>query len=59
MAVKLAELLTKIDMRSGKELEKKPKYLKNDDAGLVKMMVVETFSEYPPLGQFAVSRGGH
>ncbi|XWS73741.1 hypothetical protein CRYUN_Cryun02cG0154700 [Craigia yunnanensis] len=54
-----AELLTKIDRRSGKELEKEPKFLKNGDAGLVKMiptkpMVVETFSEYPPLGRFAV-----
>ncbi|KAL9275084.1 Elongation factor 1-alpha-like protein [Drosera capensis] len=45
--------------RSGKELEKEPKFLKNGDAGMVKMiptkpMVVETFSEYPPLGRFAV-----
>ncbi|KAL6967321.1 hypothetical protein U1Q18_033128 [Sarracenia purpurea var. burkii] len=41
------------------ELEKEPKFLKNGDAGLVKMnptkpMVVETFSKYPPLGRFAV-----
>ncbi|GJN14218.1 hypothetical protein PR202_gb01013 [Eleusine coracana subsp. coracana] len=54
-----AELLTKIDRRSGKELEKEPKFLKNGDAGMVKMiptkpMVVETFSQYPPLGRFAV-----
>jgi translation elongation factor EF-1alpha len=33
--------------------------VKNEDAGLIKMipskpMVVETFSEYPPLGRFAV-----
>ncbi|KVI09405.1 hypothetical protein Ccrd_012208 [Cynara cardunculus var. scolymus] len=53
------ELLTKIDRRSGKELEKEPKFLKNGDAGMVKMiptkpMVVETFAEYPPLGRFAV-----
>ncbi|KAK1396370.1 Elongation factor 1-alpha [Heracleum sosnowskyi] len=46
--------------RSGKELEKEPKFLKNGDAGMVKMvptkpMVVETFSEYPPLGRFAVT----
>ncbi|CAI9778406.1 unnamed protein product [Fraxinus pennsylvanica] len=59
IAVKFAELQTKIDRRSGKELEKEPKFLKNGDAGLVKMiptkpMVVETFSEYPPLGRFAV-----
>ncbi|OIV90141.1 hypothetical protein TanjilG_01595 [Lupinus angustifolius] len=59
IAVKFGELLTKIDRRSGKELEKEPKFLKNGDAGMVKMiptkpMVVETFSEYPPLGRFAV-----
>ncbi|KAG8073677.1 hypothetical protein GUJ93_ZPchr0006g42018 [Zizania palustris] len=59
IAVKFAELVTKIDRRSGKELEKEPKFLKNGDAGIVKMiptkpMVVETFSEYPPLGRFAV-----
>ncbi|KAJ6986924.1 elongation factor 1-alpha-like [Populus alba x Populus x berolinensis] len=54
-----APILTKIDRRSGKELEKEPKFLKNGDAGMIKMiptkpMVVETFSEYPPLGRFAV-----
>ncbi|XP_039057255.1 elongation factor 1-alpha-like [Hibiscus syriacus] len=58
IAVKFAELLTKIDRRSGKELEKEPKFLKNGDAGMVKIptkpMVVETFSEYPPLGRFVV-----
>ncbi|CAK8533191.1 unnamed protein product [Lathyrus sativus] len=59
IAVKFAELITKIDRRSGKEIEKEPKFLKNGDAGMVKMvptkpMVVETFAEYPPLGRFAV-----
>ncbi|KAH6555616.1 hypothetical protein KP509_1Z125000 [Ceratopteris richardii] len=59
IAMKFAEILTKIDRRSGKELEKEPKFLKNGDAGFVKMiptkpMTVETFSEYPPLGCFAV-----
>ncbi|KAF6175799.1 hypothetical protein GIB67_031986 [Kingdonia uniflora] len=59
IAVKFSEILTKIDRRSGKELEKEPKFLKNGDAGFVKMiptkpMVVETFSQYPPLGRFAV-----
>jgi elongation factor 1-alpha len=59
IAVKFSEIQTKIDRRSGKELEKEPKFLKNGDAGMVKMiptkpMVVETFSEYPPLGRFAV-----
>ncbi|KAK4351513.1 hypothetical protein RND71_030826 [Anisodus tanguticus] len=59
VAIKFAEILTKIDRRSGKKLEKEPKFLKNGDAGIVKMiptkpMVVETFSEYPPLGRFSV-----
>ncbi|KAL6350531.1 hypothetical protein AAG906_019178 [Vitis piasezkii] len=60
IAVEFAEILTKIDRRSGKELEKEPKFLKNGDAGLVKMiptksMVVETFSEYSPTWSFCCS----
>ncbi|KAI3836126.1 hypothetical protein MKX03_028105 [Papaver bracteatum] len=59
IAVKFTEILTKIDRRSGKELEREPKFLKNGDAGIIKMlptkpMDVETFSQYPPLGRFAV-----
>ncbi|MCO5607826.1 hypothetical protein L7F22_062027 [Adiantum nelumboides] len=45
--------------RSSKELEKEPKFLKNGDAGFVKMistkpMTVETFFDYSPLGRFVV-----
>jgi len=59
IACKFSELLTKIDRRSGKEIEKEPKNIKSGDAAIVKMlptkpMVVETFTEYPPLGRFAV-----
>ncbi|KAI5076508.1 hypothetical protein GOP47_0008573 [Adiantum capillus-veneris] len=59
IAVNFVEVLTKIDRRSIKELEKEPKFLKNGDAGFVKMIptkpiTMETFSEYPPLGSFAV-----
>ncbi|KAF3654570.1 Elongation factor 1-alpha [Capsicum annuum] len=59
IAVKFAEIMTKIDRRSGKELEKEPEFLKNGDVGMVKMiptkpMVVETFTEYPPFRRFAV-----
>ncbi|KAE8712199.1 Elongation factor 1-alpha [Hibiscus syriacus] len=54
-----SEMLTKIDRRSGKELDKEAKFLKNGYAGMIKMvptkpMVIETFSAYPPLGRFAV-----
>jgi elongation factor 1-alpha len=59
IACKFAELESKIDRRSGKELEKEPKFVKSGDAAIVKMvpqkpMCVETFTEYPPLGRFAV-----
>jgi len=41
------------------EIEKEPKFLKNGDAGIIKMipikpMVVETFTAHPSLGRFAV-----
>jgi elongation factor 1-alpha len=59
IACKFQELLTKVDRRTGKELEKDPKNVKSGDAAMVKLipskpMVVETFTEYPPLGRFAV-----
>jgi len=59
IACKFAELITKVDRRSGKELEKDPKNVKSGDAAIVKLipskpMCVETFSDYPPLGRFAV-----
>lgn len=59
IACKFAELKEKIDRRSGKTIENEPKALKSGDAGIVDMipskpMCVETFSEYPPLGRFAV-----
>uniref|UniRef100_F7BQJ6 Tr-type G domain-containing protein n=1 Tax=Equus caballus TaxID=9796 RepID=F7BQJ6_HORSE len=59
ISCKFAELREKIDRRSGKKLEKNPKALKSGDAAIVQMvpskaMCVETFSEYPPLGHFAV-----
>nr|XP_043636109.1 elongation factor 1-alpha-like [Erigeron canadensis] len=59
VAVKFAELLTKIDRDTYEDLESKPKFLKGGDAGIVKMvpikpMVVEIFSEYPTLGRFVV-----
>jgi len=59
IAVKFAELVTKIDRRSGKKLEDNPKLIKSGDAAMVKMvpskpMCVESFTDYPPLGRFAV-----
>ena len=59
IACKFEEIKEKIDRRSGKKLEDAPKALKSGDAGMItlipsKPMCVEAFSEYPPLGRFAV-----
>jgi len=59
IACKFQEILSKIDKRTGQELEKLPKSLKTGNAGMVtlvpqKPMCVESYAEYPPLGRFAV-----
>ncbi|ONH66063.1 Elongation factor 1-alpha [Cyberlindnera fabianii] len=59
IACKFSELLEKIDRRSGKSLEASPKFVKSGDAAIVKMvpskpLCVEAFTDYPPLGRFAV-----
>jgi elongation factor 1-alpha len=59
IACKFQEILSKIDKRTGAEVEKFPKSLKTGNAGMVTMvpqkpMCVETYAEYPPLGRFAV-----
>jgi elongation factor 1-alpha len=59
IACKFVELKEKIDRRSGKSLEENPKFVKSGDAAMVLMvpqkpMCVEKFSDYAPLGRFAV-----
>ena len=59
VAVKFAKLLQKIDRRTGKVTEEEPKEIKNGDSCMclmepTKPLVVEKYSEYPPLGRFAV-----
>jgi len=59
IACKFAELLDKIDRRTGKSMEANPKFVKSGDAAIIKLipskpMCVETYNEYPPLGRFAV-----
>jgi len=59
IACKFAEITEKVDRRSGKSMEDSPKFIKSGDAAIVKLipskpMCVEPFSEYPPLGRFAV-----
>merc|ERR1712122_410032 len=59
IACKFVEIKEKIDRRSGKKMEDFPKKVKSGDAAIVNMvpskpMCVEAFSQYPPLGRFAV-----
>jgi elongation factor 1-alpha len=59
IACKFAEIENKMDKRTGKVTEELPKAIKSGDAAIVKMipskpMVIEAFSEFPPLGRFAV-----
>ena len=59
IACKFAEILEKVDRRTGKSTEDAPKFIKSGDAAIVKLlpskpMCVEPFAEFPPLGRFAV-----
>lgn len=56
---KFEELLSRTDRRTGKVIEENPAALKAGDAAVVRFrpeapLCVEPFSEYPPLGRFAV-----
>jgi len=59
IACKFEEIMAKIDKRTGKAAEEFPKCIKTGDSAIVRIvptkpMVVEAFTEYPPLGRFAV-----
>jgi len=59
IACKFDTILEKIDRRSGKSLENNPEKVKSGDSAMVEMkpskpMCVEAFSDYAPLGRFAV-----
>merc|ERR1712088_925871 len=59
IACKFAEIKEKVDRRTGKATEANPKFIKSGDAGIVELhpskpMCVEAFSDFPPLGRFAV-----
>jgi elongation factor 1-alpha len=59
IACKFEEIKTKVDRRTGKVIEEAPKFIKVGDCAIIKIkptkpMTVETFTEYPPLGRFAV-----
>ncbi len=59
ISARISEIVSKLDPRTGKELEKNPQFLKQGDAAIakfipIKPMVVEKFSEFPALGRFAM-----
>merc|ERR1712233_99618 len=59
IACKFAVIKEKVDRRTGKSTENNPKFIKSGDAAIVKLlpskpMCVEPFSEFAPLGRFAV-----
>ena len=59
VAFQFAEIKEKVDRRTGKSTENNPKFIKSGDAAIVlltpsKPMCVEAFTDYPPLGRFAV-----
>lgn len=52
-------VLLQVDRRTGKKVEDLPKFLKSGDAGIVELiptkpLCVESFTDYAPLGRFAV-----
>ena len=59
IAARALEIVSKIDPRTGKEVEKKPQFIKQGEAAMVKFapikpMVIEKFSDFPALGRFAM-----
>ncbi|KAJ1734539.1 translation elongation factor EF-1 alpha [Coemansia biformis] len=59
IACKFSELTEKIDRRTGVKVEDNPKFIKSGDSAIVRLipskpMCVEAYTEFPPLGRFAV-----
>jgi len=59
VSCEFAELIRKIDPRTGAAVEEKPAFLKTGDAAIVRFrplrpISMEVFSDFPPLGRFAI-----
>ena len=59
IACKFEKIMTEIDKRTGKVLRENPDIVKNGKSMMAQLvptkpLCVETFSQYPPLGRFAV-----
>ncbi len=59
VACRIVEIMAKLDPRTGQVVEKNPPFLKQGDAAIVRLkpikpLVVEKYSDFPPLGRFAM-----
>ncbi len=59
MSCRFKELISKLDPRTGQVVEKNPSFLKTGDGAVVRFepiqpIAVETYSEFPELGRFAI-----
>jgi elongation factor 1-alpha len=59
MATTFAELISKMDPRTGQVTEEKPSFLKTGDGAIVRLrpvspIVIEPFQQIPQLGRFAI-----
>jgi len=59
VAAKFSELIKKLDQKTGAVIEDNPKFLKRNEAAIVKFqplkkLCIEKYEEFPELGRFAV-----
>jgi len=59
VAATIVEILEKKDPKTGQTIQKNPEFIKNGDIAVVRIkptrpVVVEKYSDFPPLGRFAV-----
>ncbi len=59
IACTITEILEKKDPKTGQTMQKNPDFIKSGDVAVVRIkplkpVVVEKFSEFPPLGRFAI-----
>jgi len=59
VACRFAELIKKIDPRTGQTIEENPAFLKTGDSALVRFqplrpIAIETYTEFPEIGRFAI-----
>ncbi|MBA7517266.1 Elongation factor Tu [subsurface metagenome] len=59
VAAKFVELIKKLDQKTGAVIEDNPKFLKKNEAAIVKLqpiknLCIEKYEEFPELGRFAV-----